>query len=498
MMPSAYPCHLCFPYLAWQGWPVHLLKALVIIEDSPLPPSEPVSDDNSSAPPEFPVPAVTYDEFLLAGHTRLSLASCLPASELDPIALNYTSGTTSAPKGVVFTHRGAYLNAVAVILMSSLPGRSVYLWTLPMFHCNGWCFPWAMAALSGSNVCMRHLDVDLVFSSIVEHRVGMMCGAPTVLTMLINAPPASQAVLKQKSHVVKICTGGAPPPPAVIGKMEELGFHVLHIYGLTETYGPGTICEWREEDWGGMGLEERARVNARQGVRHLGLEAVTVRNPETMEEVPWDATTMGEVMFRGNTVMLEYARDPDATAKCFSGGWFHSGDLAVVYPDGYIQLKDRSKDIIISGGENISTIQVEGALFQHPDVFEAAVAAMPDEKWGELPCAFVTLKPGAALGNSSPALGSASGVPSSRQQQGSSGPGEGAGGFSDNEGAEREIIKFCRAHLPKFMAPRRVVFGPLPKTSTGKVQKFKLRAVAKTLAQSAAQGKQEAGPRSRL
>jgi fatty-acyl-CoA synthase len=359
----------------------------------------------------------------------------LPASEWDAISLNYTSGTTGNPKGVVYHHRGAYLNAVGDVLAWNMTHHPVYLWTLPMFHCNGWCFPWAIAAMAGTNICLRAVSGGAIYQAIEEHGVDHLCGAPIVLGMIVNAKAEEK---KDFSHRIDVMTAGAAPPPAVLQGMEEAGFHVTHVYGLTETYGPATLCAWKD-DWEALDPVDKAAVKARQGVEYTVLEGLNVIDPETMDPVPADGETIGEVMFRGNNVMKGYLKNPDATNEAFAGGWFHSGDLGVMHPDGYVELKDRSKDIIISGGENISSIEVEGALYRHPNVMTAAVVAKADEKWGETPCAFVELK--------DPEAGT----------------------------TEQEIIDFCRDNLAHFKCPRYVVFGPLPKTSTGKIQKFILR-----------------------
>lgn len=380
-----------------------------------------------------------YENLLAAGQLDFEIRR--PKDELDPISLNYTSGTTSSPKGVIYSHRGAYLNSLAAILATEVLALPVYLWALPMFHCNGWCFPWGVAAQGGTNVCIRNVTAKGIFRSIAKHKVTHMCGAPTVLNMIINAPASDMCPLPRKVTVV---VGAAPPPPQVLFKMEELGFAVTHGYGLTETYGPATVCTWKPE-WDVLPPDERAKIKARQGVHHLGLDEVDVKDPVTLKSVPADAKTMGEVMFRGNTIMNGYLKNLDATQEAFKGGWFHSGDLGIKHPDGYIELKDRSKDIIISGGENISTIEVESVIFSHPAVLEAAVVGRPDDHWGETPCAFVKLKDG-----------------------------------NDNVTAD-EIIKFCRDRLPHYMAPRTVVFEDLPKTSTGKTQKFVLREKAKAM-----------------
>jgi fatty-acyl-CoA synthase len=362
-----------------------------------------------------------------------------PQDEWDAIALNYTSGTTGNPKGVVYHHRGAYLNAICNIVTWSMPQHSVYLWTLPMFHCNGWTFPWTMAANAGTNVCLRKVEAAKIFELIKREKVTHYCGAPIVHSMLINAP---EEMKKGIAHKVHGMVAAAAPPAAMIEGMERLGFDITHVYGLTEVYGPATVCA-KQEEWKALDIAERTRLNGRQGVRYLMEEGLSVMDPETMRPVPADGETMGEIMFRGNITMKGYLKNPKATAEAFRGGWFHSGDLAVMQPDGYVKIKDRSKDIIISGGENISSIEVEDVLYRHPAVLGAAVVAMPDEKWGETPCAFVELKQNTKI-------------------------------------TEREIIDFCREHLAKFKAPRAVVFGELPKTSTGKIQKFVLREKAKS------------------
>ncbi|KAK9740140.1 hypothetical protein RND81_03G014600 [Saponaria officinalis] len=380
-----------------------------------------------------------YEDLLISGNPKFEWRR--PKDELDPIALNYTSGTTSSPKGVVYNHRGSYLNSLATVLANDMTTRPVYLWTVPMFHCNGWCFAWGVAAQSGVNICLRNVTAKGIFRSIAAHKVTHLGGAPTVLNMIANAPVNDKNPLTSK---VVVITGGAPPPAQIIMTMEALGFAVTHGYGLTECYGLATSCVWKPE-WNELPPDERAKMRSRQGVRHLGLEEVDVKDPETMKSVPADGKTMGEVMIRGNTVMNGYLNDLRATQESFKGGWFHSGDLAIKHSDGYIELKDRIKDIIISGGENISTIEVESVLFNHPAVLEAAVVGRPHEHWGESPCAFVTLKDGC-----------------------------------DNTTAE-DIIKFCRDNLPHFMAPRTVVFEELPKTSTGKTRKFVLRERAKAM-----------------
>ncbi len=379
--------------------------------------------------------SLRYDEFLAGGDA--DFAWRLPADEWDAIALNYTSGTTGNPKGVVYHHRGAAINAVSNILEWDLPKHPVYLWTLPMFHCNGWCFPWTVAARAGVNVCLRKVEAKAIFEAIREHGVTHYCGAPIVHGMLVNAPDEMKTGLPRG---VKAMVAGAAPPASMIEGMERMGFDLIHVYGLTETYGPATVCA-KDEDWGALDIGERARLNARQGVRYHLQRDARVINPETMLPVPQDGETMGEIMFRGNITMKGYLKNPQTTEEAFAGGWFHTGDLAVMYPDGYIKIKDRSKDVIISGGENISSIEVEDVLYRHPDVLAAAVVAKPDAKWGETPCAFVELKAGA-------------------------------------QATAEDIVAHCKKHLAGFKVPRAVVFGELPKTSTGKIQKFELRKLA--------------------
>ncbi|KAK6793394.1 hypothetical protein RDI58_006847 [Solanum bulbocastanum] len=379
-----------------------------------------------------------YESLLGSGDSNFAIR--WPRTEFDPISINYTSGTTSRPKGVVYSHRGAYLNTIATFLLHEMSLFPVYLWTVPMFHCNGWCMVWGLAALGGTNVCLRNVSPKGIFENISLHKVTHMGGAPTVLNMIVNSPACD---LKPLPHKVKIMTGGSPPPPQVIAKMEELGFGVNHLYGLTETYGPATYCLWKPE-WDSLPPDEKFLLKARQGVQHLCLKEVDIRDSTTMEKVPADGKTIGEIMFRGNTVMSEYLNDTKATEEAFKGGWFHSGDLAVKHPDGYIEVKDRLKDIIISGGENISTVEVERVLYSHPAVVEAAVVARPDNHWGQTPCAFVKLKEGSSVD-------------------------------------DQEIINFCRDNLPHYMAPRTVIFEDIPKTSTGKIQKFILREKANAL-----------------
>jgi fatty-acyl-CoA synthase len=381
---------------------------------------------------------VEYEAFLSEGSP--DFADKPPADERQPIALNYTSGTTGNPKGVVYSYRGVYLETVGNIMTWPLPTHPVYLWTLPMFHCNGWHYPWSVTAMAGTNVCLRKVDPALVFRLIAEHGVTHMCGAPTVLAMLINAPSEQRIAF---DHVVEIETGGSSPPAKVIKAMTDLGFRVTHLYGLTEVHGPSTTCVWQRA-WDQLEPAEQAAKVARQGVRYPTVAGQMVADPKTLKPVPADGRTIGEVMLRGNTVMLGYLKDAKATAAAFRDGWFHTGDLAVQHPDGYIEIKDRLKDIIISGGENISSIDVEIALTRHPAVLLAAVVARPDEKWGETPCAFVQLK-------------------------------------DDAKATEAELIAFCRGQLPRFAVPKTVFFGPLPTTATGKIQKYTLRERARAL-----------------
>jgi len=378
-----------------------------------------------------------YETFLAEGDPAAAWSG--PQDEWAPIALNYTSGTTGNPKGVVYHHRGAFLNAIGNAITFGLDRHSVYLWTLPMFHCNGWTYTWAVTAMAGTHVCLRRVEPAAVFAAIDEHRVTHLCGAPIVLNMLAHAPGAAK---RRLDHVVEVATGGAAPPSAVIEAMERMGFRVTHLYGLTESYGPSTVCAGQEE-WSGLELPERAALMARQGVNYLTLDRQRVVKPQTMADVPADGSTLGELVLRSNTVMKGYLKNPAATEAAFEGGWFHTGDLAVRHPDGYVEIKDRSKDIIISGGENISSLEIEDVLYRHPEIMEAAVVARPDPVWGESPCAFVTLKPDV-----------------------------------DPVSAD-DIIAWCRSNLAHYKVPRRIIFGPLPKTSTGKIQKFELRDRAK-------------------
>ena len=379
-----------------------------------------------------------YETFLAEGDPAFQWQ--LPDDEWDAISLNYTSGTTGNPKGVVYHHRGAFQNAMGNQAVWSMPEHPVYLWTLPMFHCNGWCFPWTVTAKAGTHVCLRRVDPEKILQLIREHRVTHMCGAPIVLNALLNVPESARQGIE---HPVQAMTAGAAPPAQVIGAIEGMGIEITHTYGLTEVYGPVTICAWKDE-WNELPLEQRADLKARQGVRYPTLQGMMIADTNTMEPVPKDGQSVGEICMRGNTVMKGYLKNPKATEEAFKGGWYHTGDLAVWHEDGYIEIKDRLKDIIISGGENISTIEVESTLYKHPAVLEAAVVARPDEKWGETPCAFITLKPDAA------------------------------------DVTEEDIIEFCRGELAKFKVPKTVVFQELPKTSTGKIQKFVLRDQAKS------------------
>ncbi len=391
-----------------------------------------------------PIGSIEYEAFLAGGDPAFAWE--LPADEWDAIALNYTSGTTGNPKGVVYHHRGAATAAISNILEWDMPKHAVYLWTLPMFHCNGWCFPWAVAARAGVNVCLRKIEAKAILDAIREHGVSHYCGAPIVHSLLVNAPDAMKEGIQPG---VKAMVAGAAPPASMIEGMERMGFDLLHVYGLTEVYGPATVCA-KHEAWNDLDIGERARLNSRQGVTYHLERGISVMNPETMLPVPADGETMGEIMFRGNIAMKGYLKNPKATEDALSGGWFHSGDLAVMDPDGYVKIKDRSKDIIISGGENISSIEVEDVLYRHPQVLAAAVVARPDARWGETPCAFIELKEG-------------------------------------SEVSAEEIIAHCKKHMASFKAPKTVVFCELPKTSTGKIQKFALRKQAEALEEAPTQ-----------
>lgn len=395
------------------------------------------------ADPEFKIDGErlgTLDYEALIGEGDPAFDWLMPDDEWDAISLNYTSGTTGNPKGAVYHHRGASLLAVGNVVTAAMRKHPTYLWTLPMFHCNGWCFTWSMSVVAGTHVCLRWVRAPAMYEAIADHKVTHLCGAPIVMSTLLNAPESEK---KPLPHVVEFFTAAAPPPEAVLGAMQSAGFNVTHLYGLTETYGPAVVNDWKTE-WEALEPIARAGKKARQGVRYAALEDLTIMDPETMEHVPWDGETIGEIMFRGNVVMKGYLKNKAANAEAFRGGWFHSGDLGVIHADGYIQIKDRSKDIIISGGENISSIEVEDTLYKHPSIQAAAVVAKPDDKWGETPCAFVELRPGASL-------------------------------------TAQDVIQWCRQHLAPFKCPRTVVFIELPKTSTGKIQKFKLRDVAKSV-----------------
>jgi fatty-acyl-CoA synthase len=389
-------------------------------------------EDELYAGPVQRIGSIGYEDFVATGDA--AFAWQLPGDEWDAIALNYTSGTTGNPKGVVYHHRGAAVNAISNILEWDLPKHPVYLWTLPMFHCNGWCFPWTVAARAGVNVCLRKVEAQAMIDAIKKHGVTHYCGAPIVHSLLVNA---SDAMKQGLPSGVKVMVAGAAPPASMIEGMERLGFELTHVYGLTEVYGPATVCP-KHDEWNELDIGERARLNARQGVRYHLQRDARVLDTQTLQPVPWDGETMGEIMFRGNILMKGYLKNPAATQEAFGGGWFHTGDLAVQYPDGYIKIRDRSKDIIISGGENISSIEVEDVLYRHPDVLAAAVVARPDPRWGETPVAFVELKAGAKV-------------------------------------TPQDLIAHCKKHLAGFKVPKAVVFGELPKTSTGKIQKFELR-----------------------
>jgi fatty-acyl-CoA synthase len=391
--------------------------------------------------PEFTGPgerlgALEYEDFLREGSADFPWL--MPQDEWDAIALNYTSGTTGDPKGVVYHHRGAYLLALANVITCGMSKHPVYLWTLPMFHCNGWCFPWTLSVVAGTHVCLRAVRAAPIYDAIATHKVTHLCGAPIVMSTLLTAPDGER---KPLPHVVEFVTAAAPPPEAVLAAMRQAGFNVTHVYGLTEVYGPASVNDWHRK-WNALPGPEQAAKKARQGVRYPVLEGLDVLDPDTMRPVPRDGETLGEVMFRGNVVMKGYLKNKASTKAAFAGGWFHSGDLGVIHPDGYIQLKDRSKDIIISGGENISSIEVEDALYKHPAVQLVAVVAKPDDKWGETPCVFVELKPGTTA-------------------------------------SAEDLLAWCRTHLAAYKCPRTVVFAEIPKTSTGKIQKFKLREMAK-------------------
>jgi len=410
-------------------------EALSLLSDPPLV----VDVDDPEYGEGSAVSALDYEAFLAEGDPQFAWQ--WPEDEWQAISLNYTSGTTGNPKGVIYHHRGAYLNSLGNQMTWAMGHHPVYLWTLPMFHCNGWCYPWTVTALAGTHVFLRRVDPYKILALIHEHRVSHLCGAPIVLNGLVNLPDSAKVTF---DHPVDAMLAGAAPPAKVIGAVEEMGIKVTHVYGLTEVYGPVTVCAWHDE-WDEQPLNERARIKSRQGVRYPTLEGLMVADPQTLEPVPLDGISVGEIFMRGNTVMKGYLKNPKATSEAFKGGWFHTGDLAVRHPDGYVEIKDRLKDIIISGGENISTIEVEDVLYRHPAVLEAAVVARPDEKWGETPCAFVKLKED----------------------------------YQDT--LEADIILFCREHLAGFKLPKTVVFSELPKTSTGKIQKYLLRDWAKAL-----------------
>ncbi|MDC5666198.1 acyl-CoA synthetase [Acinetobacter baumannii] len=394
-----------------------------------------VADDEYDGENQF-IGSFEYEEWLAQGDAHFEWH--LPQDEWDAISLNYTSGTTGNPKGVVYHHRGAYLNAASNILACGMKPRAVYLWTLPLFHCNGWCFAWSIAASGGTNICLRKVDPELVMKLIAQHKVDYFCGAPIVLSMIINLPAEKQTAF---DHHVEVMVAGAAPPVAVIEGMRNIGINVNHVYGLTETYGPSALCA-SQAGWSDLSITEQAQLHSRQGVPYPLQDSMRVLDPETMQPVPNDGETMGEIMFRGNIVMKGYLKNPKATEEAFAGGWFHTGDLAVCHPDGYAKITDRSKDIIISGGENISSLEVEDVLYKHPAVLTAAVVAKPDERWQEVPCAFIELKTGANV-------------------------------------TPEEIIEHCQKELARFKVPKDVVITEIPKTSTGKLQKFILREWAK-------------------
>jgi len=408
-------------------------KALTLVKHKPLV----IDVDDASFAGGKLLGEIEYEAFIAKGDANFAWA--LPSDEWNAISLNYTSGTTGNPKGVVYHHRGAYLNAISNMVSWGMPPHPVYLWTLPMFHCNGWCFPWTIAAVAGTNICLRRVEAQAIFDLMRTHKVTHYCGAPIVHNLLLNAPAAMKAGI---AHTVNCLVAGAAPPAAMIEGLEKMGFNLTHVYGLTETYGPAAVCA-KHDEWDALTVEQRAELNGRQGVAYHLQEGMTVMDPATMQAVPHDGETMGEIMFRGNITMKGYLKNEQATQDAFAGGWFHSGDLAVMHADGYVKVKDRSKDIIISGGENISSLEIEDALYRHSAVLAAAVVAKPDAKWGEVPCAFVELKEGAAP-------------------------------------TAQEIIEHCRTRLAHFKAPKQVVFGVLPKTSTGKIQKFVLRAQIKS------------------
>ncbi len=412
-------------------------EALSLLDSKPLV----IDIDDQTAPGGALLGEKTYEDFLEEGDPEYAWRN--PADEWDAIGLSYTSGTTGDPKGVVYHHRGAYLNAVSNIVNWGMKQHPVYLWTLPMFHCNGWCFPWSIAERAGVNVCLRRVEAEACWDAIRREGVTHMCGAPIVYATLINAPEAMRLGVE---HVIAGQVAGAAPPAALLEGAERAGIELTHVYGLTEVYGPASVCA-KHEEWAELPLEVRADLNSRQGVRVPMQEALVVLDPDTMQPVPWDGETMGEIMFRGNIAMKGYLKNPAATEAAFAGGWFHTGDLAVVYPDGYVKIRDRSKDIIISGGENISSIEVEEALYRHPAVMSVAVVAQPNEKWGETPCAFIELKPG-------------------------------------KQATADELRAFCREHMAHYKVPRSFFFQDIPKTSTGKIQKFALREAAKSLAQA--------------